>query len=478
MKPPKVFEDRVFIKFQHKLTCEGGLMDFVTKDNVALLTDLYQLTMGAAYFEKMEGVEATFDLFIREMPQRRNYLVAAGLEQALRYLENLQFSEECISYLTEQKLFKQEFLEYLAKLRFTGEVWAVPEGSVVFPKEPLLRLTAPIIQAQLAETYLLNTVGFQTLIASKASRVVEAARGRGVVDFALRRVHGADAGLKGSRASYIGGCIGTSNVLAGMIYKIPIYGTVAHSFVMAHQNELDAFRSYADVFPDRCLLLIDTYNTIDGARNAVRVAKELESRGRKMVGVRLDSGDLVKLSKEVRRIFDENNLKYLKIFASGNLDEYKIEKLLKANSPVDMFGVGTAMGVSSDSPVVNANYKLAELRDEKGNELPRMKLSTGKITLPGKKQVYRFYKNNLYSHDVIALEEEKLDGEKLLLKFMERGRIIRKLPELSEIRERCRKNIVKLPEKYRKLKKAPAYPVLLSKKLEGLMKEMKKRYSN
>ncbi|MEM3556085.1 MAG: nicotinate phosphoribosyltransferase [Candidatus Micrarchaeia archaeon] len=451
---------------------------FISRENIALLTDLYQLTMSAAYFEKIREVEATFDLFIREMPQRRNYLIAAGLEQALDYLTNFHFTEECISYLNEQKLFKDEFLAYLRKLRFTGEVWAVPEGNVIFPKEPLLRVTAPIIEAQLVETYLLNTIGFQTLIASKAARVVEAARGRGVVDFALRRVHGADAGVKGSRASYIGGCIGTSNVLAGMLYGIPIYGTVAHSFIMAHEREIDAFRNYAEVFPDRCLLLIDTYDTIEGARNAVRVAKELERKEKRMIGVRLDSGDLVKLSKEVRGIFDENNLKYLKIFASGNLDEYKIEKLLKKGAPIDMFGVGTAMGVSSDSPVVNGNYKLVELRDERGNELPRMKLSTGKVTLPGKKQIYRFYRNKLYSHDVIALEEEKLNGEKLLVKFMEKGKVTKKLPKLNEIRENCRKNISKLPEKYRKLSKAPPYPVLLSKKLQKLVEEMKRKYSN
>lgn len=454
----------------------GEPLDFVSKDNMALLTDLYQLTMGAAYFEKMRGAEATFDLFIREMPPRRGYLIAAGLEQALEYLMNLHFSEKCISYLAGKGLFKDEFLEYLRKLKFTGEVWAVPEGSVVFPKEPLLRVTAPIIQAQLVETYLLNTIGFQTLIASKASRVVEAAKGRGVIDFALRRVHGGDAGLKGSRASYIGGCIGTSNVLAGMLYGIPVYGTVAHSFIMAHENEIEAFRSYADVFPEKCLLLIDTYDTIQGARNAVRVAKELEEKGKRMVGVRLDSGNLAKLSKEVRRIFDENGLRYLKIFASGNLDEYKIERLLRAGAPIDMFGVGTAMGVSSDSPVVNANYKLAELKDERGNELPRMKLSTGKITLPGRKQVYRLVREGEYVADFIALENERMEGERLLVKFMEKGKIVRKLPKLDEIKERRRENLSKLPERYRRLGRTPAYPVKLSKGLAFLVKEMKRKY--
>jgi nicotinate phosphoribosyltransferase len=452
------------------------LQDFISKDNAALLTDLYQLTMSAAYFKKMRHVVATFDLFIREMPPKRGYLVATGLEQALGYLKNFHFSEECISYLRGQKLFNDEFLLYLAKLRFTGDLWAVPEGTVVFPKEPIVRVTAPIIEAQIAETYLLNTIGFQTLIASKASRVVEAAKGRGVVDFALRRVHGGDAGIKGSRASYIGGCIGTSNVLAGMFYGIPIYGTIAHSFVMAHEKEIDAFRDYADVFPERCLLLIDTYDTLQGARNAVKVAKELEKKGKRMSGVRLDSGNLAKLSKAVRKIFDENGLSYLKIFASGNLDEYKIEKLLKEGAAIDMFGVGTAMGVSSDSPVVNANYKLSELR-EGGKELPRMKLSTGKVTLPGKKQVYRFSNKGGYARDVIALEDDKLGGERLLVKFMENGKITRRLSTLDEIRERCRQNLSRLPERYRKLSGTPCYPIELSSGLSRLARKMKRELS-
>jgi nicotinate phosphoribosyltransferase len=452
-------------------------VDFISRDNIALLTDLYQLTMSAAYFERMRDVEATFDLFIREMPPRRGYLIAAGLEQAVSYLRDFSFSEESLSYLRERGLFKEEFLEYLAKLRFTGELWAVPEGTVVFPQEPLLRITAPVIQAQLAETYLLNTVGFQTLIASKASRVVGAAKGKGVVDFALRRVHGGDAGVKGSRASYIGGCIGTSNVLADMLYGIPTYGTIAHSFIMAHEDELDAFKSYADVFPDNCLLLIDTYDTMQGARNAVTVAKELERKGKRMTGVWLDSGDLAKLSKAVRRLFDESGLKYLKIFASGNLDEYKIEKLLKADAPIDLFGVGTAMGVSSDSPVVNANYKICELRDECGNELPTMKLSMGKVTMPGKKQVRRFLdKKGEYARDVIALEGERVGGIPLLVKIMEDGRVASKLPKLEEIRKKCSESILKLPAQYRKLRNVPLYPVELSEGLSSLIKELKRRY--
>jgi len=443
---------------------------------MAMLTDLYELTMSAAYLESEIEEIATFDLFIREMPKNRDYLIACGLEQVVNYLQNISFNNEALDYLKQQGIFKEGFLNYLKNFKFTGELHAIPEGTVVFPQEPLLRVTAPIIQAQFIETYLLNTITFQTLIATKASRVVNAAGGKEVIDFALRRVHGADAGIKGSRATYIGGCVGTSNVLAGMLYGIPIYGTIAHSFIMAHESEIDAFRNYTDAFPDKCLLLIDTYDTIEGARNSLIIAKELERLGKRMIGVRLDSGDLLKLSKEVRKLFDKNGYKYLKIFASGDLDEYKIEELLKKGAPIDSFGVGTAMGVSKDQPFVNGNYKIVEVTNRKGDVIPRIKLSKGKKTLPGRKQVYRAYEKGMMSMDVIALENEEIDGEKLLEPVIRNGKLVRELPKLKEIRERCKNSLVKLPEKYKKLTNPPVYKVELSSGLKKLMEELTQKY--
>lgn len=444
---------------------------------MAMLTDLYELTMSAAYFENKMQEIATFDLFIREMPKNRGYLIACGLEQVVDYLQNINFNNESLDYLRQQGIFKENFLNYLKNFKFTGELHAIPEGTVVFPKEPLLRVTAPIIQAQLIETYLLNTIVFQTLIASKASRVVNAAGGKEVIDFSLRRVHGADAGIKGSRASYIAGCIGTSNVLAGMVYRIPIYGTIAHSFIMAHECEMHAFRNYTDTFPDKCLLLIDTYDTLEAARGALIIAKELERLDKKMIGVRIDSGDILKLSREIRKMFDKAGYKYLKIFASGDLDEYKIEELLKKGAPIDMFGVGTAMGTSRDQPVLNGNYKLVEVTNRRGEVIPRIKLSQGKKTFPGKKQVYRVYEKGIMSNDILALEGEPINSEPLLEQVIKSGKLVKELPKFRDIRERCKNSLAKLPEEYKKLVNPPAYKVELSSRLKKLMNELTEKYT-
>ncbi|MEM3581159.1 MAG: nicotinate phosphoribosyltransferase, partial [Candidatus Bathyarchaeia archaeon] len=298
-------------------------LGFVNEENMSMLTDLYELTMCASYFDNKRFEPATFDLFIRRLPPNRSYFLFAGLEQVLFFLEKMKFTEEHIKFLKGQG-FKEEFLEYLRNFKFSGDVWAIPEGTVVFPNEPLIRVTAPIIEAQLIETFILNTINLQTTIATKASRVVYAAQGRSVIEFGLRREHGTDAGLKVARASYIAGCNGTSNVLAGMMYGIPVFGTMAHSFVMFFDNEIESFRAFVKTFPDKSTLLIDTFDNIKGAENAITVAKELEKMGFRLRGVRIDSGDLVEISRKVRKMLDDNGLGYVQIFASGDLDEYKI----------------------------------------------------------------------------------------------------------------------------------------------------------
>ena len=453
----------------------NSFLNYQNEQNMSLFTDFYELTMCASYFDNKKFEPATFDLFIRRLPENRSYFLFAGLEQALLYLKTVKFTEEHLAYLKKQG-FNQQFLDYLRDFRFTGDVWAVPEGTVMFPCEPLIRVTAPIIEAQLVETFLLNTVNLQTTIATKASRVVQAAKGKAVVEFGLRREHGIDAGMKVARCSYIAGCQGTSNVLAGLAYGIPVFGTMAHSFIMSYEKEIDAFRAFVQTFPDRSTLLIDTYDEIAGAEKAVTVAKELEAKGFKLGGVRLDSGDLVEISKKVRELLDENGLRYVKIFASGDLDEFKIEELILKGAKIDAFGVGTKLGTSADRPYVDVIYKLCETMTRKGTFAPIMKLSEGKTTLPGRKQVYRFKdENGNFSRDIIALADEHVQGEPLLVKVMEKGEIVYDLPSLEEIRATAAENVARLPEKYKKLTNAPMYPVELSQELELLIQKLKRR---
>jgi nicotinate phosphoribosyltransferase len=451
-------------------------LDFVDEENMSMFTDLYELTMCASYFDNRKFEPATFDLFIRRLPPNRSYFLFAGLEQALLFLKRVKFKEEHLAFLKKQG-FKEEFLNYLRDFKFTGEVWAVPEGTIVFPNEPLIRVTAPIIEAQLIETFLLNTVNLQTMIATKASRVVNTAKSKPIIEFGLRREHGTDAGLKVARCSYIAGCSGTSNVLAGLKYGIPIFGTMAHSFVMSFEREIDSFRAFTETFPDKSTLLIDTFDNIKGAENAATVAKELEAKGFRLGAVRLDSGDLVDISKRIRQLLDKKGLDYVKIFASGDLDEYKIQELLKRDAKIDSFGVGTKMGTSEDRPYVDVIYKLCEKMEEKGEFSPIMKLSQGKITLPGRKQVFRIKdKKGNFLRDIIALDDErKIVGEPLLIKVMEEGELVYDLPSLEEIRKRASDNISRLPEKYKKLKGAPRYPVELSRGLRKLMRELTER---
>jgi nicotinate phosphoribosyltransferase len=450
-----------------------NFLGHLKQENLSLFTDYYELTMCASYFDNQNFEPATFDLFIRRLPENRSYFLFVGLEEALQYLQSIKFTDEHLAYLKKQG-FSRDFIEYLRNFKFTGDVWAVPEGSIAFPNEPLMRVTAPIIEAQLVETFLLNTINLQTMIATKASRVVHAAKGKSVIEFGLRREPGVDAGMKVARSSYIAGCKGTSNVLAGMAYGIPIFGTMAHSFIMSYPREIDAFRAFAKTFPNRSTLLIDTYDDMAGAEKAVIVAKELEAKGFKLGSVRLDSGDLAQISKKVRAVLDANNLEYVKIFASGDLDEFKITKLFNDGAKIDAFGVGTKMGTSADRPYLDVIYKLCETLRPDNVFSPIMKLSKGKITLPGRKQVYRFKdKDGVFIKDIVTLVDENIEAEGLLVNVMKNGQLFYDLPSLDQIRATALENITKLPEEYKTLTNAPTYPVEISQKLQNLIESLK-----
>jgi nicotinate phosphoribosyltransferase len=429
-------------------------------DGVAIFTDLYELTMLQAYYnEGMRGT-AVFDLFFRQMPERRNFVVAAGLAHVLDFLENLSFSPEAISYLSSLGMFSSNFLDYLASFRFTGTVRAIPEGTLAFPNEPLLEVEAPLPEAQLVETYLLNQITFGSLVASKGARAVLAARGRSLIDFGSRRAQGTDAALKAARVLYLAGFASTSNVLAGMRYGIPVAGTMAHSYVEAHVNEIDAFRAFLSVYPET-VLLVDTYDTLAGVRNVVRLAEELGGSFQ-VTGIRLDSGDLTALAREARAILDENGLQRIRIVASGGLDEYAVAELLEAGAPIDAFGVGTRIVVSSDEPTLDTAYKLVAY-DGRG----RMKLSASKATFPGKKQVFRQREGGVMVRDVIALDGETIEGEPLLVEVMRDGQ---RLPAgratLENARARASAVLNELPEPLRALTPdKSSFPVRISQSL-------------
>lgn len=437
--------------------------------NFSLLLDLYELTMAEAYFRYKPDTCATFDLFVRDLPAARAYLVAAGLQDVLGYLQGLRFGPKELSYLKGLKVFSDDFLRYLKRFRFSGDVWALPEGTVCFPQEPIIRVTAPIIEAQVVESFLLNTVNLQTMIASKASRVVLAAKGRKVFDFSLRRTHGADAGIKAARCSYLAGFDGTANCLAGRLYAIPVAGTMAHSFVMSFKHELDSFLAYAHTFPERTILLVDTYDTKRGIENAIKTSLYLKSRGCRLQGIRLDSGDLAFLSKLARRMLDKAGLRQTMIFGSGNLDEFRIKDLLARGACFDAFGVGTNMGTSIDAPCLDVIYKISEVTDEEGNFLPTMKLSRRKVSYPGRKQVFRIKDaRGRCVRDVIALEYEKIPGVPLLRKVMERGRRVGGQPDLKQIREYARQSLASFPEGLKEVYPAYRYPVAISPGLKRL----------
>jgi len=433
-------------------------------ENLTLLTDLYQLTMAQAYFRELRMEPATFSLFIRSYPPNRGYFVAAGLKDVLDYLQTLSFDTDALEYLASQNLFSDDFLNYLGDLKFTGDVWAIPEGRIFFADEPVLEITAPIIEAQLVETFVINQIHLQSLIATKASRCVHSAAGRPVVDFALRRTHGTDAGMKVARASYLAGFAGTSNVKAGQQYGIPLVGTMAHSFVMSFEREIDAFRAYVASFPEHAILLIDTYETLSGAKNAVQVANEMIARGQNLIAVRIDSGDLAAQARAVRAIFDQADLREVRIIGSGGLDEFDLSEFSAANVPFDSYGVGTKMGMSADAPWTDMSYKLVEYHDR-----PVLKRSTGKISWPGRKQLFRWHDGTgQFVRDVIAQRDEKLSGEALLKEVMQAGKLRGDSPSLIESRKVFAEDFAALPVNLKLIRDPARYPVEFSAKLNAL----------
>jgi nicotinate phosphoribosyltransferase len=434
----------------------------LTLRDAALFTDLYELTMAAAFHREGMRERATFSLFARRLPPSRAFIVAAGLEDALEFARDLHFTTDAIEYLRSLGRFEPDFLEYLASLRFTGEIRAVAEGTVLFPDEPLLEVTAPVIEAQLLESALLNACHLQSVLASKAARVVIAARGRDLAEFGMRRSHGTDAALKAARCAWITGFGSTSDVLAGRAYGIPVSGTMAHSFVTAFGEELEAFRAYARAFPDSTILLIDSYDTLEGARKAVIVARELAAQGHALAGVRLDSGDLLALSREVRRILNEAGFPSLRIVASGGLDEHDLETLLAAGAPLDAFGIGTRLNVSADAPSLDLVYKLVRYGDR-----DVLKLSEGKETWVGAKALYRSYADGLMAGDVLALEEAPPAGgaESLLQVVMRGGELLRQHPSLADIRRHCAAQLAAVPGGLKRLVGHGEYPVAISPSL-------------
>lgn len=440
---------------------------WVDDDNVALLTDAYELTMLQAYWATGMRERAAFSLFFRELPEHRNYVLACGLDTALRYLEELRFTRDELAFLRQQPELDDRFVDWLADFRFTGDVWAVAEGTPVFADEPLVEIVAPIAEAQLVETFVMNTLHFQSVIASKASRVVHAAAGRAVVDFGARRMHGAQAALDGARAGHVAGLTATSNVLAGFVYGLPLAGTMAHSFIQAHDDEGEALRDFARCFPETTLL-VDTYDTLAGVEKVVSLARELGADFR-VRAVRLDSGDLAELAFASRRLLDAAGLEGVDIFASGGLDEWAIDRLLKAGAPIDGFGVGTRMGVAADAPCLDMAYKLVAYAGR-----DRLKLSTGKVLRPGRKQVYRIEEEGRAVGDVLATADEHMEGRPLLEQVMASGRRLSGgCVDLDGARHCAADEVARLPAPIQAIEPAdPPYPVHVSAALADKTERM------
>lgn len=436
---------------------------------MTLFTDLYELTMAQAYWQAGVTRPARFSMFVRRMPAERGYLVFAGLDDMLAALESLRFSPDEIGYLRSLNLFREDFLDWLAQLRFSGSVRAMREATPFFPNEPVLEVSAPVIEAQIAETLLLNLFNTQTMLATKAARVVGAAEGRQVVDFAARRTHGEDAALAFARSAYIAGFAGTSNVLAGRRYGLPLFGTMAHSFITSFEREQDAFEAYARAFPDSSTFLVDTYDTLEGIRNAIAVAKRMAEGGHALRAARLDSGDLLALSRQARAMLDAADLPDAQVFASGGLDEYEVQRLVREGAPIDGFGVGTMVGASADYPWLDCVYKQVEYDGR-----PALKLSKDKQTLPGAKQVWRRYDGaGMYAGDAIARADEPgpEGAEPLLYEVMRRGECLPSAgspADLADLRRRCARELARLPAQYKRLRSPDAYPVRVSPELEAL----------
>lgn len=436
-----------------------------------LLTDLYQLNMIQAYLDSGTTDEAVFEFFVRRFPDRRGFLVAAGLEQALDYLEGLRFTTDELEWLARTQRFSKGVLDYLTDFRFTGHVHAMPEGSVFFAHEPILRVTAPLPEAQLVETRLMNIVHFQSLIASKAARYKLAAPDKTLIDFGFRRSHGLEAGVMAARASYIAGFTGTATVMAGRQFGIPIFGTLAHSFIQAFDDECAAFEAFARARPEGLTLLIDTYDTERGAERVVALAPRLRDAGIHIGAVRLDSGDLIALSKKVRQILDEGGLDEVHIFASGGITEDKIQAMAAAEAPIDGFGIGTDLTVSSDAPALDCAYKLEEYAG-----LPRRKQSTGKATWPGRKQVWRsFGADGRIAGDVLSIEEDDQDGTPLIEPVMRDGFRLKPSPGLAEVREHAAVNLATLPDALRRLEPGATCNVRIADRLRDLADTVDRR---
>ena len=465
--------------------------------NLTLLTDLYQLTMGYGFYrQNKHEEEVVFDLFFRKN-SLITYSISAGLEQAMDYLLNWRFDDEDIAYLRSLNLFSEDFLEYLRNMKFTGDVYAVKEGTPVFPAEPILTVKAPLIQAQFAETALLNIINHQTLIATKSSKICRATGGKGVVmEFGLRRAQGPDAGINGARAAIIGGCTSTSNLITGKTFDVPVAGTMAHSWVMDYDSEYEAFKAYADAYPDNCMLLVDTYDTLrSGVPNAIKVFKELRAKGHKPKGIRLDSGDLAYLSKKARKMMDEAGFPDALICVSGDLDERSINSLLQQGAKIDSWGVGTKLITSEDLPALGGVYKLSAVINKDGSITPKIKLSdnTAKITNPSFKNLYRLYdrENGMAIADLITLRDETVDdtkpltifhpvetwkrhevenfrAEALLHTIVKGGKLVYKFPTLKEVAEYSKGELAKFWEEYLRLDMPQLYKVDLSDKLHTL----------
>lgn len=480
------------------------------RQNLTLLTDLYELTMMQGYFRNKDQNETViFDAFFRNNPMDGGYAISCGLEQVIDLIKNLHFSKEDIDYLASLHLFDQEFLDYLKDFKFTGDVYAIPEGSLMFPREPMVKVIAPIMQAQLVETAILNIVNHQSLIATKASRVCFAARGDGIMEFGLRRAQGPDAGIYGARAAVIGGCIGTSNVLAGQLFDVPVKGTHAHSWIMSFPDEYTAFKAYSEIYPGACLLLVDTYDTLkSGIPNAIRVFTEMREAGipLKGYGIRLDSGDLAYLSKKARKMLDEAGFPDAVISASNDLDEFLIDSLKVQGAAITSWGVGTHLITSKDCPSFGGVYKLAAVKDADGNFVPKIKLSenTEKITNPGNKTIYRIYEkeSGKVKADLICLVDEKFDENEPMLLFdplepwkktrlaagtytlremmvpvFLNGECVYESPSVMEIREYCKQELDTLWPETRRLINPHKIYVDLSKKLYDIKIELLGRMS-
>ncbi len=457
-------------------------LGLITPNELALFLDYYELTSTKADFDHGNEAVVTQEYFVRQLPFG-GYLIAAGLEQVIAFILNLRFEEKDLGWLeaTSGPDFKDGFLDFLMNFKFSGYIYAVPEGTVVFPNEPIINVTGPTLEVQLLETYLLNVMNFQSLVATKTVRMVDIAEHRTIVDFGARRAHGRDAAVLAARAAYLAGATGTSLVLAGKMWGIPYIGTMPHAFIMNRPNELQAFREYAESFPHNAILLVDTYDSIEGVNNAIIIGKELRERGHRLQGIRLDSGDLVSLSKKSREILDKAGFEDVKIFVSSDLDEYRIEEIIREGAPIDGFGVGTRLVTGANFNSITREggpsalpgvYKLVERIGKDGHPIPKTKLSTDKVLLPYRKQVHRHSDEdgNFHRDTVSRWDEPIADAEPLLIPIIEKGRTVYGFPDLEESRKYCQSQLTRLPKPYRLLADTPIYPVKLSPQLEKVSK--------